>query len=116
ETNLFGAFFTVVETQLLLPLRLLPSGVILTRPGVITLAEAKGLLNPNDFNNLKIQISENRKHYNFKDYWNDVINECKIKRDISECKVEKEHSSNLDEDLIVQSSSAIDENSTAMQS
>ncbi|CAG8465645.1 14585_t:CDS:2 [Cetraspora pellucida] len=111
-----------------------------------------------DLNN---KVSEDRKRYDFEDYWNDVINECKIRRDISERKVEKERilhdlskindeikmkedeltrilnkqkihpkdSSNLDEDLIVQSSSAIekdliamqsssaiDENSTAMQS
>ncbi|CAG8548399.1 13054_t:CDS:2, partial [Dentiscutata heterogama] len=109
------------------------------------LAEAKELLNSNDFNNLKIQVSEDRKRYNFEDYWNDVVNECKIRRDISERKVEKERilhdlskindeikmkedeltrilnkhpkdSSNLGDDLIAQSSSAIDENSTAMQS
>ncbi|CAG8594371.1 16518_t:CDS:2 [Cetraspora pellucida] len=94
---------------------------------------------------LKEKVSEDRKRYNLEDYWNDVVNECKIRRDISERKVEKERilhdlskinneikmkedeltrilnkhpkdSSNLGDDLIAQSSSAIDENSTAMQS
>ncbi|CAG8773750.1 23950_t:CDS:2, partial [Dentiscutata erythropus] len=97
---------------------------------------------------LEEMVSEDRKRYDFEDYWNDVINECKIRRDISERKVEKERilrdlskindeikmkedeltrilnkrkihlkdSSNLDEYLIAQSFSAIDENSTAMQS
>ncbi|CAG8829299.1 23895_t:CDS:2, partial [Gigaspora margarita] len=122
--------------------------------------EAKERFNPNDFNNFEKQVSEDRKRYNFEDYWNDVVNECKIRRDISECEVEKERilhdlskindeikmkdeltkilnkrkihpkdRSNLGEDLITQSSSAIeevliamqssstiDENSTAMQS
>ncbi|CAG8804068.1 18070_t:CDS:2, partial [Dentiscutata erythropus] len=40
-----------------------------------------------DLNN---KVSEDRKRYDFEDYWNDVINECKIRRDISERKVEKE--------------------------
>ncbi|KAF0379193.1 hypothetical protein F8M41_012324 [Gigaspora margarita] len=105
------------------------------------LTEAKERFNPNDFNNFEKQFSEDRKRYNFEDYWNDVINGCKIRRDISGCKVEKERilhclskindeikmkedeltrilnkrkihpkdSSNLGEDLITQSSSAIEE-------
>ncbi|KAF0443894.1 hypothetical protein F8M41_003523 [Gigaspora margarita] len=39
---------------------------------------------------LEGKVIEDRKRYNFEDYWSDVINECKIRRDISECKVEKE--------------------------
>ncbi|CAG8730348.1 2414_t:CDS:2, partial [Dentiscutata heterogama] len=39
---------------------------------------------------LEEMVSEDRKRYDFEDYWNDVINECKIRRDISERKVEKE--------------------------
>ncbi|CAG8743645.1 20270_t:CDS:2, partial [Racocetra persica] len=103
------------------------------------LAEVKERFNQNDFNNIEKQVSEDRKRYNFEDYWNDVVNECKLikmkedelTRILNKRKIHPKDSSNLDEDLItqsssaieeeedliaMQSSSAIDENSTAMQS
>ncbi|CAG8519976.1 3422_t:CDS:2 [Diversispora eburnea] len=54
------------------------------------LVEAKELLNQNDFNNLEKQVSEDRKCYNFEDYWNDVIDACKIKQKILAYEKEKE--------------------------
>ncbi|CAG8588072.1 1863_t:CDS:2, partial [Diversispora eburnea] len=46
------------------------------------LAEAKELLNPNDFNNLKNQVALERKRNNIEDYWINVIEEVKVKEDI----------------------------------
>ncbi|CAG8609756.1 6930_t:CDS:2 [Diversispora eburnea] len=46
------------------------------------LVEAKKILNQNDFDNLEKQVNQEQKRYNFEYYWNNVLEEVKIKQDI----------------------------------